>query len=78
MPDTTILRKRVRKFIDKADEKELRMIYRLFEIDKEDDWWPEISKEHQKAIKEAIREADRGDVISHEEMVKKYRKWLKK
>ncbi len=78
MADTTVLRKQVKKFVDKANEKELSMIYRLFEIEKQSDWWPEISKEHQKAIKEALTEADKGDVIPHEEMVKKYRKWLKK
>ena len=78
MPGTTVLRKQVRKFIDKAGEKELKIIYQLFEMDKENDWWPEIGKEHQNAIKEALIEADKGDVIPHREMVKKYRKWLKK
>jgi hypothetical protein len=78
MPDTTVLRKQVKKFVEKANEKELKIIYQLFEIDNESDWWPEISKEHQTAIKEAIAEADKGDVIPHQEMVKKYRKWLKK
>ena len=78
MPDTTVLRKQVKKFVEKANERELKIIYQLFEIDRESDWWPEISKEHQIAIKEAIAEADKGEVIPHQEMVKKYRKWLKK
>jgi hypothetical protein len=78
MPDTTVLRKQVKKFVEKANEKELKIIYQLFEIDKDSDWWPEISKEHQAAVKEAIAEADKGEVIPHQEMVKKYRKWLKK
>ena len=78
MPDTAVLRKHVKKFVDKANERELRMIYRLFEMNNEVDWWPEIGREHQKAIKEGLAQADKGEVIPHHEMVKKYRKWLKK
>lgn len=78
MAATSVLKKQVKKFIDKASDKELRMIYNLFEINKEEDWWRGITREHQKAVKEAIREADNGQVIPHSEMVKKYSKWLKK
>jgi TRAP-type C4-dicarboxylate transport system substrate-binding protein len=78
MASVSVLKKQVKKFVDKASEKDLRMIYNLFEINKEDDWWREISKEQQKAVREAIDEADKGLVIPHSEMVKKYRKWLKK
>ena len=78
MPNTTILKKQVKKFVDKASERDLRMIYNLFEMNKEEDWWKGISKEHQKAVKDAIIEADKGQVITHSAMVKKYSKWLKK
>lgn len=78
MAATSVLKKQVKKFVDKASDKELRMIYSLFEINKEDDWWKLISKEQQKAVKEAIAEADNGQVIPHSEMVKKYNKWLRK
>lgn len=78
MAATSVLKRQVKKFVDKASDKELRMIYNLFEINKEEDWWGVISKEHQKAVKDAIEEADKGQVIPHSEMVKKYSKWLKK
>ena len=78
MAATSILKKQVKRFVDRASEKELRMIYNIFEINNEEDWWGVISKEHQKAIKAAIEEADKGQVIPHSEMVKKYSKWLKK
>lgn len=54
------------------------MIYNLFEINKEEVWWKGISKEQKKAVKDAIVEADKGQVIPHSAMVKKYSKWLKK
>lgn len=77
MPDHSVLRKQVKHLVESADEKTLRIIYNLFEI-REEDWWNEISKEHQSSIKEAIKEADSGKVIPHSEMQKMYRKWLKK
>ncbi len=77
MAEITILKKQVKKFVDNASEKELKMIYNIFEVAKED-WWDSTSKQHRKAIGEAIKEADKGQVIPHAEMVKKYSKWLKK
>jgi predicted transcriptional regulator len=77
MATTSVLKKQVKSFVDKASEKELRMIYSLFEIGGKD-WWEQTSKEHRKAIKEAINEADKGEIIPHTEMIKKYSKWLKK
>lgn len=78
MAASAVLKKQVKKFVDEASEKDLRMIYNLFELNKQEDWWKEIGKDHQKAIKEAIAEADKGMVIPHTEMVKSYKRWLKK
>lgn len=75
---SAILKKQVKKFVEKASDKDLRLIYNLFEMNKQSDWWDEIDTTHQKEIKEAVAEADKGQVIPHAEMMKKYRKWLKK
>lgn len=77
MPDHSVLRKQIKLFVEKADERDLRIIYNLFEM-KNEDWWNEISQQHKSAIKEAITEANKGEVLQHTQMVKKYRKWLKK
>lgn len=77
MTSNSVLRKQVKQFVEEADEKTLRIIYNLFETQK-DDWWSVISEEHKSAINQAIAEANQGKVIPHSEMVKKYRKWLKK
>jgi predicted transcriptional regulator len=42
------------------------------------DWWDEIGKEQQKAIDEALAEMKAGKLTPHEEVMKKYSKWLKK
>ena len=40
------------------------------------DWWNDISKDHQKQIKQAIAEASKGQTIPHTEMVKRYQEYL--
>jgi predicted transcriptional regulator len=42
------------------------------------DWWDEISKEQQKAIDASLAEMKAGNLLPHDEVMKKYRKWLKK
>jgi predicted transcriptional regulator len=40
------------------------------------DWWDTLSDEEKAEIEQGLAEADRGDVIPHEEVMKKYEKWL--
>ena len=40
------------------------------------DWWDLISGEERAEIEEGLAEADRGEVLSHEEIMSKYDKWL--
>ncbi len=42
------------------------------------DWWDEISKEQQDAIDASLAEMKAGKLLPHDEVMKKYRKWLKK
>ena len=41
------------------------------------DWWDEISKEQQVAIDESIAEMKKGKLTPHNEVMKKYSKWMK-
>jgi hypothetical protein len=43
---------------------------------KQVDWWDTISDEERAEIEQGIAEADRGEVIPHEEVMAKYKKWL--
>lgn len=40
------------------------------------DWWDTISDEERAEIEQGLAEADRGEVIPHEEVMEKYKKWL--
>ena len=43
---------------------------------KQADWWNTISEEERAEIMQGLAEADRGELISHEEVMAKYKKWL--
>jgi predicted transcriptional regulator len=42
------------------------------------DWWDEISTEQQQAIDKALVEVKEGKLTPHEEVMKKYKRWLRK
>ena len=44
--------------------------------EKEKDWWDELSEEERAEIEEGLAQAERGDVMPHDEVMNKYRKWL--
>lgn len=39
------------------------------------DWYDELSEEQQRDILESLAEADRGETVSHAEVVKLFGKW---
>ena len=41
----------------------------------EKDWWDELSSSEKTEIEEGLAQADRGEVIMHEEVMSKYQKW---
>jgi predicted transcriptional regulator len=43
---------------------------------KEVDWWDTISEEERAEIEEGLAQADRGEVVPHDEVMSKYKKWL--
>jgi len=43
---------------------------------KEVDWWDEISDEERGEIEKGLAQANRGEVIPHEEVIAKFKKWL--
>lgn len=47
-------------------------------MEEQNDWWDEIGEEQQKAIDKALVEMKAGKLTPHDEVMKKYKKWLKK
>lgn len=42
-----------------------------------EDWWDEISQEQQQSIDKALEEIKAGKLTPNEEVMKKYKKWMK-
>jgi predicted transcriptional regulator len=72
------MRKDVKKYIDTADDKVVKMVHAMLEVDAEAGWWDAMPDEVKADIEVAIGQADRGEVLSHEEVKKKYPQWFTK
>jgi hypothetical protein len=64
-----------KKYIDQADVKIVKMIHAMLEAEQENDWWDDLSGEAKVSIEKRLKESEEGKVISHEAVMKKYRKW---
>ena len=86
MTATEALRKEVKKYIDKADDKSLRIVKAILEIEQEEDMdedieeenWDDLPRELQLLIENGIKEGEEAKVISYEQVKEKYSKWFRK
>ncbi len=72
------LKKEVKKNIDKADERVLKMVNAMLLADQEEDWYDELPIEAKASIERSLDDLKNGRIISHEAAMKKYSKWLTK
>ena len=70
--------KELKKNIDKADERVLKMVNAMLLADQEDDWYDELPEEVKASIEKGLDDIKNGRVVSHENVMKKYKKWLSK
>ncbi len=75
---TKEMRNEVKKYVDIADDKVVKMFYAMMEAEQEDDWWDKLPKKVQAEIDEALTDLDKGNGIPHETVMKKYSKWFTK
>jgi len=75
---TPEMRKKIKKYIDEADEHVVKMVYSMLEADRDHDWWDGLPKKVRDDIDKTLMELDNGKGIPHEEVVKKYKKWFAK
>ena len=79
MTDVEALKNEVKKYIDRADEKVLKMVHAMLEVDAgENDWWDEIPDSIKQEMNEAIKDLDNGKGISHEDVKKMHPQWFPK
>jgi hypothetical protein len=79
MNDVETLKSEVKKYIDSADEKVVKMVHAMLEVNvEENDWWDEIPSNIKDEIDEAVKDLDNGNGISNEEVKKLYPQWFRK
>jgi hypothetical protein len=72
--DTTLIRERLSNFIKIADDKKVKGLYALLEDDMQVGERISVSQ-YNKELDAAMEEIKRGDVYSHEEVVRISKKW---
>ncbi len=72
------MRQNVKKYIETADEKVVKMMHAMLEADAETSWWDSMPEAIKIDVEKAIIEADNGDNIPDSTIQKRMQKWLAK
>lgn len=80
MNNTSSVDKEIVQYLPRLNMKQKRTVLTVVKTFMEDqqDWWDEISEEQQKAIDKSLAEMKSGKLTPHNDVMKKYKKWLKK
>jgi len=80
MNPATLLDKEISYYLPRLNVKQKKTILTVVKtfMEEKRDWWDEISGEQQKAIDKSLAEMKAGKLTPHDEVMKKYKKWLKK
>jgi hypothetical protein len=73
-----LMRQEVKKYIDTADVKVVKMMHAMLEVEANFDWWDNLPNHVKADVDQALLESKNGDVIPHSEIIKKYQKWIVK
>jgi len=60
--------------LNTTKESILNKIKRIYQ-EESSDWWAEMSAEEQAEIKEGLQQAENGEVVSNEEVMKRFDAW---
>ena len=72
MSETEQLKQNIIQSLDHADEKVLRMVQSILQIDRAYDFWYDLPEEVKNDVEEALEQSDKGLGETHEEVLKKY------
>jgi predicted transcriptional regulator len=73
-----VMRQEIKKYTDAADVKVVKMMHAMLEIDADNDWWDTMPDNVKVNVEAALIESERGQVAPHEEIKKRYQKWIVK
>ena len=68
MDSVDLMREEVKKYIETADEKVVKMMHAMLEVSADEDWWNTMPDNVKADVEAALLEADKGELIPHEEI----------
>jgi hypothetical protein len=72
------MRTEVKKYIDTADEKVVKMIHAMLEVDADAEWWDTMPDNIRSEVEESLKQADNGETMTNEQVKQKYPQWFSK
>ena len=60
MSEIAILKKEAKKYLDTADDKVVKMIHAMLEVNAEKDWWDDVPDKAKLSIKRGIKDVEAG------------------
>ena len=79
MDELTAIRKEAKKYIDKADDKTLEIIFRILESsDEKNEPLINMTAAQSASFKRGVKEANERKLKPHKDIMKKYQQWLTK
>ena len=78
MSTEKIMRKEVKKYIDTADVKVVKMVHAMLEVNADTDWWGNVPDKVKADVEAALIESEKGEVTPHAQIQKRYKKWIAK
>lgn len=70
------MRKEVKRYIETADAKVVKMMHAMLEVDADSNWWERLPDEIKTDVEAALAESEKGEVAPHAEIQKRYKKWV--
>jgi len=73
------LKQDIHLLIDSISDREILQAVKILlekNTNAKTDWWETISDEERAEILQGLSEADNNDLIAHDEVMEKYKKWL--
>ncbi|MCW3103994.1 MAG: hypothetical protein JWO09_2434 [Bacteroidetes bacterium] len=67
----------VKQLLNSNNTALIKHIKALFETE-DSDFWDEMPADIKQSVERGLKQADKGELKSHSDVMKKYKKWLKK
>lgn len=75
-----LLDKEISHYVEHLNTHQKKVVLGLVKTlaQEEADWWEQVETAAEQSIKKGLKDAKEGRITPHDEVMKKYRKWLSK